>query len=65
LGNYSADINALISYPLADLPVSFIEELVCFAKDKGAKGIEYIPNFINLSKRKRLCKRHISPYFYF
>jgi len=51
LGNYSANINALISYPLADLPVSFIEELVCFAKDKGAKGIEYIPNFINLSKR--------------
>ena len=51
LGNYSANINALISYPLADLPISFIEELVCFAKDKGAKGIEYIPNFINLSKR--------------
>ena len=50
LGNYSANINALISYPLADLPVSFIEELVNFAKDKGAKGIEYIPNFINLSK---------------
>ena len=34
-----------------NLPISFIEELVCFAKDKGAKGIEYIPNFINLSKR--------------
>jgi len=51
LDNYSTDINALISYPLADLPVSFIEDLVCFAKDKGAKGIEYIPNFINLSKR--------------
>ncbi len=50
LGNYSTNINALISYPLADLPVSFIEELVCFAKDKGATGIEYIPNFINLSK---------------
>ena len=49
--NYSASINALISYPLADLPISFIEELVCFAKDKGANGIEYIPNFINLSKR--------------
>jgi len=49
--NYSASINALISYPLADLPVSFIEELVCFAKDKGANGIEYIPNFINLYKR--------------
>ena len=51
LRNYEVNINALISYPLADLPVSFIEELVCFAKDKGAKGIEYIPNFINLSKR--------------
>ena len=51
LGNYSANLNALISYPLADLPVSFIEELVNFAKDKGANGIEYIPNFINLSKR--------------
>ena len=49
--NYSANINALISYPLADLPISFIEELVCFAKDKGANGIEYIPNFINLYKR--------------
>jgi len=52
LNNYSANINALISYPLADLPVTFIEELVNFAKDKGANGIEYIPNFINLSKRK-------------
>ena len=51
LSNYSANINALISYPLADLPVTFIEELVYFAKDKGANGIEYIPNFINLSKR--------------
>jgi len=51
LSNYSANINALISYPLADLPVSFIEELVNFAKDKGANGIEYTPNFINLSKR--------------
>ena len=51
LSNYSANINALISYPLADLPVTFIEELVNFAKDNGANGIEYIPNFINLSKR--------------
>ena len=51
LSNYSANINALISYPLADLPVTFVEELVNFAKDKGANGIEYIPNFINLSKR--------------
>jgi len=51
LSNDSTSINALISYPLADLPVSFIDELVCFAKDKGANGIEYIPNFINLYKR--------------
>ena len=51
LDNYRANINALISYPLADLPVTFIEELVNYAKDKGANGIEYIPNFINLSKR--------------
>ncbi len=51
LSNYSANINALISYPLADLPVTFIEELVNFAKDKGANGIEYIPNFYNLSKK--------------
>ena len=51
LSNYSASINALISYPLADLPVSIVEELACFAKDKGANGIEYIPNFINLYKR--------------
>ena len=51
LSNYSPNINALISYPLADLPVTFIEELVNFAKDKGANGIEYIPNFFKLSKR--------------
>ena len=50
LSNYSSNINILISYPLADLPVSFIDDLVCFAKDEGADGIEYIPNFINLSK---------------
>ena len=51
LSNYRANINAFISYPLADLPISFIEELVCFAKDKGANGIEYLPNFIKLSKK--------------
>ena len=51
LGNHSGNINALISYPLADLPVTFIEELVNFAKDKGANGIEYVPNFMNLSKK--------------
>ncbi|MBO8231451.1 2-deoxyribose-5-phosphate aldolase [Prochlorococcus marinus str. MU1402] len=51
LSNYSSNINVLISYPLADLPVSFIEKLVYFAKDNGANGIEYSPHFINLSKR--------------
>ena len=51
LRNGRANINALISFPLADLPVTFIEEIVNYAKDKGANGIEYIPNFINLSKR--------------
>ena len=50
LGNFRANINALISYPLADLPVSLIQDLVCYAKDKGANGVEYLPNFINLSK---------------
>ncbi len=51
MSNYSVNINALISYPFADLPISFIDEFVGFAKDKGANGIEYMPNFINLSKR--------------
>ena len=51
LGNYHVNINVLISYPLADLPVTYIEELINFAKDKGANGIEYVPNFINLYKR--------------
>jgi len=51
MSNHSVNINALISYPFADLPISFIEEFVGFAKDKGANGIEYMPNFINLSKR--------------
>ncbi len=58
--NYSTSINALISYPLADLPISFIEELVCFAKDKGANGIEYIPNFINLYKKVKLSGLPVS-----
>ncbi len=50
LNNHKVNINTLISYPLADLPVDFIDEFVCYAKDKGASGIEYTPNFLNLSK---------------
>ena len=49
LNNYKVNINTLISYPLADLPVDFIDEFVCYAKDNGASGIEYIPNFLKLS----------------
>ena len=51
LGNYSLKINALISYPFADLPFSLTNEIISYAKDKGATGIEYTPKFINLSKK--------------
>jgi len=51
LGNYNVKINALISYPFADLPFCFTDEIICYAKEKGANGIEYTPNFINLSKK--------------
>ena len=50
LNNPKVNINTLISYPLADLPLDFIDEFVCYAKDNGASGIEYIPNFLKLSK---------------
>ena len=50
LSNHKININTLISYPLADLPFDFIDEFVCYARDKGASGIEYMPNFLNLSK---------------
>ena len=32
------------------MPIDFIEQFVCYAKDIGASGIEYTPNFLNLSK---------------
>ena len=35
------NINTLISFPFADLPVEFIDALVCYAKDEGSNGIEY------------------------
>ena len=50
LNNHKVNVNTLISYPFADLPVDFIEEFVCYAKDNGARGIEYTPNFLKLSK---------------
>ncbi len=50
LSNHKVNINTLISYPFADLPVDFIDDFVCYAKDAGANGIEYTPNFLKLSK---------------
>ena len=50
LSNHKVNINTLISYPFADLPINFINDFVCYAKDAGASGIEYTPNFLNLSK---------------
>ena len=48
--NNKVNINALISYPFADLPIDFINEFISYAKDSGARGIEYTPNFLNLSR---------------
>ncbi len=50
LSNHKVNINTLISYPFADIPLDFIDELVCYANDAGASGIEYTPNFLNLFK---------------
>ena len=50
LGITKVNINTLISFPFADLPVEFIDALVCYAKDEGSNGIEYTPNFLNLYK---------------
>ncbi len=50
LSNHKVNINTLISFPFADLPVDFIDDFVSYAKDAGASGIEYTPNFFNLSK---------------
>ena len=50
LNNNKVNINTLISFPFADLPIDFIDEFISYAKDEGASGIEYTPNFINLSR---------------
>ena len=51
--NYkSFKINVLISYPLADIPTKFLSELVNYAKEFGANGIEFIPKFFFLSEFK-------------
>ena len=45
-------INALISYPLADIPSKFLSEIVNYAKEFGANGIEFLPRFFYLSESK-------------
>ena len=51
--NYkNCKINALISYPLADMPSKFLSEIVNYAKEFGANGIEFLPRFFDLSDSK-------------
>ena len=50
MNNHKVNINALISYPFSDLPKTFIKEFISYASDLGANGVEYVPNFLNLSK---------------
>ena len=51
--NYkNCKINALISYPLADIPSKFLSEIINYAKEYGANGIEFLPRFFYLSDSK-------------
>ena len=50
--NKNCKINALISYPLADIPTKFLSELVNYAEEYGADGIEFIPKFFLLTDYK-------------
>tara|TARA_B100000212_G_scaffold244317_1_gene186380 strand:+ start:596 stop:1255 length:660 start_codon:yes stop_codon:yes gene_type:complete len=45
-------INALISYPLADVPSKLLSELINYAKEFGANKIEFLPRFFYLSDSK-------------
>ena len=58
--NYkNCKINTLISYPLADIPSKFLSEIVNYAKEFGANGIEFLPDFFTyqILKRKILLMR--------
>ena len=55
--NNTVKINAF-----ADLPIDFLDEFICYAKDGGAGGIEYTPNFFNLSNNF-FCETEIIPSF--
>jgi len=51
--NYkNCKINALISYPLADIPSKFLPELINYAKESGADRIEFLPRFFYLTDSK-------------
>jgi len=42
------NINTFVSYPLADSPVQICEQIIDYAIEKGANGIEYLPKFFYL-----------------
>ena len=47
--NYKVKINTFLSYPLADFPDILIDQVIDYAIDEGADGIDYLPKFFNLS----------------
>jgi len=49
LENHKVKINTFISYPLADFPDILIDQVIDYAIDEGADGIDYLPKFFNLS----------------
>ena len=50
--NHKVKINTLISYPLADCPNFLIDQIIDYAIEKGADGIDYLPKFFYLSENK-------------
>ena len=52
ISNTKIKINTLISYPLGDLPINFVKELILLSKDAGADKVEYIPKFFLLENNQ-------------
>ena len=50
--NYKVNISVLISYPLSDCPDFLIDQIIDYAIEKGANGIDYLPKFFYLSKNE-------------
>jgi len=50
--NYKVKINTFLSYPLADFPDILLDQVIDYAIDEGADGIDYLPKFFNLSKNE-------------